>query len=132
MSIESGPFLTMVTLGVAGLSSFPWPVLLGAILPLLFGILIGNLDHELRAFLRPAVPIMIPFFAFGRGNTLDLHHVVEAGLMGIVLGVLVLAITGPVLILMDRLSVGNGVAGIAAAACAGYSAAGPALVAASA
>src|SRR5262249_37283964 len=83
LGLESGPFLTMVTLGVAGLSSSPWPVLLGAILPLLFGILIGNLDHEMRAFLKPAIPIMIPFFAFGLGNTLDLHHVVEAGLLGV-------------------------------------------------
>ena len=135
MSIESGPFLTMVTLGVAGLSSFPWPVRLllarQQILLLLFrNILIGNLDHEMRAFLKPAVPIMIPFFAFGLGNTLDLHHVVEAGLMGVALGVVVLAITGPVLILMDRLTGGDGVAGIAAASSAGNSAAVPALVAA--
>jgi 2-keto-3-deoxygluconate permease len=130
MSIESGPFLTMVTLGVAGLSSFPWPVLLGAILPLIAGIILGNLDHEMRAFLKPAIPIMIPFFAFGLGNTLDLHHVVEAGLMGVVLGVLVVVLTGPVLILMDRLTGGDGVAGIAAASSAGNSAAVPALVAA--
>jgi 2-keto-3-deoxygluconate permease len=34
MSLESGPFLTMVTLGVAGLSAFPWPTLVGGILPL--------------------------------------------------------------------------------------------------
>jgi hypothetical protein len=31
MTIESGPFLTMVTLGVAGLSAFPWQTLLGAL-----------------------------------------------------------------------------------------------------
>ena len=30
MSLESGPFLTMVTLGVAGLSAFPWQALVGA------------------------------------------------------------------------------------------------------
>ena len=130
MSIESGPFLTMVTLGVAGLSSFPWPVLVGAVLPLIVGIILGNLDHEMRDFLKPAIPIMIPFFAFGLGNTLDLHHVVEAGLMGVVLGVAVVCLTGPVLILMDRLTGGNGVAGIAAASSAGNSAAVPALVAA--
>ena len=35
MSLESGPFLTMVTLGVAGLSAFPWQTLVGAILPLI-------------------------------------------------------------------------------------------------
>ena len=130
MSIESGPFLTMLTLGVAGLAAFPWPVLLGAVLPLIVGVVLGNLDHEMRAFLKPAIPIMIPFFAFGLGNTLDLHHVVEAGAMGVLLGVAVVAVTGPVLILMDRLTGGNGVAGIAAASSAGNSAAVPALVAA--
>jgi len=130
MSIESGPFLTMVTLGVAGLAAFPWPVLLGAVLPLIVGIVLGNLDHEMRDFLKPAIPIMIPFFAFGLGNTLDLHHVVEAGFMGVLLGVGVVCVTGPVLMLMDRLTGGNGVAGIAAATTAGNAAAVPTLVAA--
>jgi uncharacterized membrane protein len=35
MSLESGPFLNMVTLGVAGLAAFQWPTLVGAILALL-------------------------------------------------------------------------------------------------
>src|SRR5207244_12840087 len=34
MSIESGPFLTMVTLGVAGLSAFPWQAPVAYLLPL--------------------------------------------------------------------------------------------------
>ena len=42
MSVESGAFLTMVTLGVAGLSAFPWPTLAGAILPLLVGLVLGK------------------------------------------------------------------------------------------
>src|SRR5215467_12008626 len=60
MSLESGPFLTMLTLGVAGLSAFPWPALLGAALPLLIGMLLGNLDRELREFFGRAVPVLIP------------------------------------------------------------------------
>jgi 2-keto-3-deoxygluconate permease len=130
MSIESGPFLTMLTLGVAGLSAFPWPVLLGSVLPLIVGIVLGNLDHEMRDFLKPAIPIMIPFFAFGLGNALDLHHVVQAGFLGVGLGVLVLVLTAPVLFAMDRLTGGTGVAGVAAASTAGNAAAVPALVAA--
>ncbi|MGT2486539.1 2-keto-3-deoxygluconate permease [Methylobacterium oryzae CBMB20] len=51
MSLESGPFLTMVTLGLAGLSAFPWPTLVGSILPLLIGMILGNLDRDMRAFL---------------------------------------------------------------------------------
>lgn len=131
MSLESGPFLTMVTLGVAGLSAFPWQTLAGAILPLAAGILLGNLDRELREFLGPAVPALIPFFAFALGVTLDLHRVWRAGLVGIGLGLGVVVVSGVVLVIADRLAGGNGTAGIAAASTAGNAAAVPALVAAS-
>src|SRR3954470_24565356 len=130
MSLESGPFLTMVTLGVAGLSAFPWPTLLGSVLPLLFGMLLGNLDREMRAFLGRAVPVLIPFFAFALGSGLDLAKVWQAGLLGLGLGVAVVIVTGIPLFLADRATGGNGVAGVAAASTAGNAAAVPAIVAA--
>ncbi|WP_186019177.1 2-keto-3-deoxygluconate permease [Burkholderia gladioli] len=130
MSLESGPFLTMVTLGVAGLSAFPWPTLVGSILPLAIGMLLGNLDREMRASLGRAVPVMIPFFALALGAGLDLHKVWQAGLLGIVLGVAVVIVTGVPLFFADRLTGGTGVAGVAAANTAGNAAAVPALIAA--
>jgi 2-keto-3-deoxygluconate permease len=130
MSLESGPFFTMVTLGVAGLSSFPWQTLLGAILPLLFGMLLGNLDPELRTFLSGAAPVLIPFFAFSLGASLNLRLVWAAGLLGLALGVTILLISGAALLAVDRLIGGTGTAGLAAAATAGNAAAVPVLVAA--
>ena len=130
MSIESGPFLTMVTLGVAGLSAFPWQALVGAILPLALGMIIGNLDRQMRDFLGRAVPVMIPFFAFALGAGIDLATVWKAGLLGVGLGIAVVLITGPVLWIVDRLTGGNGTAGLAAASTAGNAAAVPAIVAA--
>lgn len=129
MAIESGPFLTMVTLGAAGLSAFPWQTLVGALLPLLVGMLLGNLDPDMRAWLGRAAPAMIPFFAFALGFTIDLKSVWRAGLLGVGLGVFVVVITGVVLLLCDKLTGGNGVAGIAAATTAGNAAAVPAIVA---
>jgi 2-keto-3-deoxygluconate permease len=130
MSLESGPFLTMVTLGVAGLSAFPWPTMVGTILPMALGMLLGNLDHELRAFLGKASLVMIPFFAFGLGASLDLNKVWLAGLLGLGVGVAVVVITGTALFFADRLTGGTGVAGVAAASSAGNSAAVPAIIAA--
>ncbi|MDP4002753.1 2-keto-3-deoxygluconate permease [Methylobacterium sp. NEAU K] len=130
MSLESGPFLTMVTLGVAGLSAFPWQTLVGAVLPLLVGMVIGNLDREMRAFLSRAIPVMIPFFAFALGAGLDLTKVWQAGLLGLAMGVAVVVATGIPLFLADRLTGGTGVAGVAAASTAGNAAAVPAIVAA--
>jgi len=130
MSLESGPFLTMVTLGIAGLSAFPWPTMLGAILPLLIGMVIGNLDHEMRSFLGKLAPGLIPFFAFGLGYGLDLSKVWTAGLLGLGVGVGVVVITGIALFFVDRATGGTGVAGVAAASTAGNAAAVPAIIAA--
>ncbi|MFS2197813.1 2-keto-3-deoxygluconate permease [Pseudomonas sp. Pseusp3] len=130
MSLESGPFLTMVTLGIAGLSAFPWPTLVGSILPLALGMLLGNLDRDMRDFLAKAVPVMIPFFALALGASLDLHNVWQAGLLGLGMGVAVVVLTGIPLFFADRLTGGTGVAGVAAATTAGNAAAVPALIAA--
>jgi 2-keto-3-deoxygluconate permease len=130
MSIESGPFLTMLSLGVAGLSAFPWQTLVGSVLPLVCGMVLGNLDSEIREFLGRAVPVMIPFFAFALGATLNLATVITAGLLGIVLGLFVLVVSGIFLILSDRFTGGTGTAGLAAATTAGNAAAVPTLVAA--
>lgn len=131
MSLESGPFLTMITLGVAGLSAFPWQTLVGSILPLAVGMIIGNADHKMREFLSRAVPVMIPFFAFALGAGLDLHLVWRAGLLGVLLGAGVVVVTGTALFFADRLTGGTGVAGVAAASTAGNAAAVPAIIAAS-
>ena len=130
MSFESGPFLTMLTLGIVGLSAFPWPALVGGILPLAIGVALGNLDHELREFLGRSAATLVPFFAFALGATLDLHRVWQAGLLGVALGLGVLLVSGVVLIAVDRFAGGTGVAGIAAASTAGNGAAVPAIVAA--
>lgn len=128
MSLESGPFITMMTLG--GLFMFPWQTLLGAILPLLAGVIIGNLDKDMREFLGKAAPALIPFFAFAIGASLNLTMVWRAGLLGIALGFAILAVSCTVMFLADKISRGNGVAGLAASATAGNAAAVPALVAA--
>jgi 2-keto-3-deoxygluconate permease len=128
MSLESGPFLTMISLGVAGLSGFPWQTLVGAVLPLAVGMLLGNLDREMRDFLANAVPVIIPFFAFALGCTLDLHQILHAGLLGIGLGLVIVTVSAIALIAVDRLVGGDGTAGVAAASTAGNAAAVPALV----
>ncbi|HEY9125901.1 MAG TPA: 2-keto-3-deoxygluconate permease [Acidobacteriaceae bacterium] len=130
MALESGPFLTMVSLGIAGLSAFPWQTLVGAILPLALGMTLGNLDPEMRTFLSGGASVLIPFFAFALGATLDLHLVWKAGLVGLGLGLSIVTICSLFLAPVDLLIGGNGTAGMAASTTAGNAAAVPMLVAA--
>jgi 2-keto-3-deoxygluconate permease len=84
----------MVAFGLTGLADIPFMLLVGAILPILVGCVMGNLDGELREWLAPAVNISIPFFAFPLGSALNLGQLVKAGAPGIILGVLCTVITG--------------------------------------
>ncbi|MCC4596636.1 2-keto-3-deoxygluconate transporter [Xanthomonas campestris pv. phormiicola] len=130
MSLESGPLVTMIILGSAGIAGFEPRLFVGAVLPLLAGFALGNLDPQLRALFGGAVPALIPFFAFALGNTLDLHVIASAGLPGVLLGLAVVVVTGIPLLLADRLlGGGTGSAGIAASSTAGAAVATPALIA---
>lgn len=130
MTIESGPFLTMVILGVAGLSAFPWQALLGALIPLLLGMILGSLDPAMRKFLSAASPVLIFFFGLALGFGISLQTVLKAGLLGVALGLLVLVLSGVVLFFADKLTGGSGLGGLAASSTAGNAAAVPMLVAA--
>lgn len=130
MSIESGPFFTMLILGLSGLANFPLLAFVFAILPLVLGMVLGNIDKEMREFLSKGTDVLIPMFALALGCSINLTNVIKAGASGIVLGIAVVAITGLVLLLLDRLTGGNGVAGLAASSTAGNAAAVPVAVAA--
>ncbi|WP_105269123.1 2-keto-3-deoxygluconate transporter [Escherichia sp. MOD1-EC6163] len=126
MSLESGPLMTMIILGTAGIASFEPHVFVGAVLPFLVGFALGNLDPELREFFSKAVQTLIPFFAFALGNTIDLTVIAQTGL----LGVAVIVVTGIPLIIADKLiGGGDGTAGIAASSSAGAAVATPVLIA---
>ncbi|WP_034919563.1 2-keto-3-deoxygluconate transporter [Erwinia sp. 9145] len=130
MSIESGPLMTMVILGTAGIASFEPHVFVGAVLPFLAGFALGNLDEDLREFFSKAVQTLIPFFGFALGNTINLGVILDTGLLGCLLGLGVIIVTGIPLIIADKLiGGGNGTAGVAASSSAGAAVATPVLIA---
>ncbi len=129
LSLNDGPFLTMIALGTAGLASLPILPFIGVVLPLVIGIILGNLDEELRDFLLKGGMILIPFFAFALGAGLNLRTIVEAGLPGVLLGVITTFFGGIFNVLADRAVGGTGICGAAASSTAGNAVATPAAIA---
>ncbi|HIU77151.1 MAG TPA: 2-keto-3-deoxygluconate permease [Candidatus Pelethocola excrementipullorum] len=94
LSLNDGPFFTMVALGAAGVATIPITVLIGCVIPIVIGCILGNLDPEIRKFCEPGATMMIPFFAFPLGAGLHLSNLVKAGIPGIILGAACTLITG--------------------------------------
>lgn len=140
LSINDGPFFTMVALGAAGVAKIPLATLVGCVLPIIIGIIMGNLDEDIRKFCAPGATMTIPFFAFPLGAGLNIMNLFKAGAPGIILGVACTLITGLLgylvykLLKMDYPEVGGAIgttAGNAAATPAAVAAADASLLAVS-
>lgn len=130
LALNDGPFFTMLALGAAGYS-VPVNTLAGCVVPILAGVILGNLDPEIRKFCEPGATMLIPFFAFPLGANLTLSSFAKAGIPGIMLGVCGTLITGMTGFLVYKLlKMKVPALGAAVSSTAGNAAATPAALAA--
>ncbi|WIM67606.1 2-keto-3-deoxygluconate permease [Corynebacterium breve] len=100
LSVNDGPFLTMVALGAAGLAEFPLTALFAAVFPMILGFILGNTSSLTREFLAPGEKLIIPFVAFALGAGIDFRVLVTSGAIGILLGLVTVAVSGGVCVLL--------------------------------
>jgi 2-keto-3-deoxygluconate permease len=134
LSVNDGPLFTLLGLtffGATGLlaeAHFPFIALLAVFLPIGIGMLFGNLDHEIQTFLAPGQTIMIPFFAFALGTTMDLSVFGRMDVLagGLALGLMTTILTGLAGVLGLRISGERSqIAGMSEASTAGNAVATP-------
>lgn len=96
LALNDGPFFTMIALGAAGMGNFPVTDILASIIPMVIGFIIGNLDHEWRKILATGMILLPPFNGFALGAGMNLKNILNAGLSGVLLGLLTILATGVV------------------------------------
>jgi 2-keto-3-deoxygluconate permease len=130
MNIHDGPFLALLTLGASGMANIPFLSLLAAIVPLIVGCILGNLDEDMRKFFSVGAGLVVPFVGFCIGAGINFGSVIEAGPSGLVLTCMVFFIGGGAALLADKFILKRpGYAGAAIASAAGNTIASPAAVA---
>lgn len=130
LALNDGPFFTLIALGASGLANIPTKALVATIIPIIVGMILGNIDKDLRDFLEPAGNILIPFVGLTLGAGINLSNVLKGGPQGIILGLITVIIGGAFIVFCD-VFIGKrpGYAGWAVATTAGNAVAVPAAVA---
>ncbi len=129
LSLKDGPFFTLVALGASGLAQVPFEALIAVMIPIVIGMILGNIDSDMRAFLGSSKLLLIPFFSFPLGAGMNLETIIKAGGPGILLGIIA-AFTGVGAYILLRLFKEEPIIGLATGSTAGNAVATPAAVAA--
>lgn len=88
LSLNDGPFFTLIALGATGLASIPLNSLIATLVPILIGFIWGNLDRDFRKACATAQPIITFFMTISIGSKTDITTLITAGASGIILGLL--------------------------------------------
>ena len=134
ISSNDGPFFEMMFMGIAGVAAIPISSLIACIVPIVIGMILGNLDDKIRDFLKPGIMISIFMFAFPLGTGMSLKTLISAGIPGVILGLMTIIVTGIPTYLLYRFVIPKGkrhscVAGMAVGTTAGNAVATPAAIA---
>lgn len=133
LALNDGPFFTMVALAIFGAMGFvdglfSFVSFISVLLPIIVGMVLGNLDDEMRKFLDKGSSMLIPFFAFALGMGIDFNAIINGGLSGVLLGLATVFITGTAGYFVFKALKWNPIAGAAEGSTAGNAVATPAAI----
>lgn len=114
-----------------GSGGIDWMPIISIFLPLIVGMILGNIDKNFASYFSPIVGLLLPFLGWNLGAGMNLGDAFQSGLAGLLMAVVFLVLMLPI-VLFDRYITKNnaGIDGIAIYNVAGISAANPAIVAA--
>lgn len=128
-NLNSGPMLSLLTVGISGSSSISWEEYMTILIPLLVGILLSSIDKDIKEATKYGNALILPVMGFVLGASIDLSKIIAAGFSGIFLFIMVLLITGPVALIVDRVLLKRpGYGGMATVSVAGNTIAVPAMI----
>lgn len=128
MTLVDMPVGPLLVMAASGATLSPAAVIT-VLVPYVLGIVLGNLDPGLAKAFSNVPNILLIFMGFNFGSSINLVTALQAGVAGVVLGVVYTILNAPVLLIADRVfNKRPGYAGIAMCSVAGISVAIPTML----
>lgn len=129
MNIVSMPCFPILILATATGGAFDVMSIITVIVPFFLGMLLGNLDPKFAKMMAPETPILLPFMGICFGASINLISAAKAGVAGIILAIIYLALNVPIMLFADKvLGRRPGYCGVAWCSVAGIAMTAPAML----
>lgn len=129
LNIIAVPAIPLLILNLSEGAGFDYMIVVSTVVPFVVGMVLGNLDPKIQALFAPGTPIVLVFLGFCFGSTVNLITAVKAGFSGILLAVLFLAVSIPLMLLVDKAVLRRpGYASVAISCVGGVSVSAPAII----
>ncbi|WP_236785983.1 2-keto-3-deoxygluconate permease [Anaerococcus ihuae] len=126
------PAFSILIFSLSKSSSIDWTLLFSILIPLIFGLIIGNLDRQIAEFFYPAITIITPIMGWSFGSGINIINAFEASFQGIFLSILFYLLTLPILFFYERkILKENGMTSLGISSIAGVSTSVPEILASS-
>lgn len=120
----------MILYGVVQATTINWMPIISILIPLILGMILGNLDKDFRDLMRPDLALSLPFMGWSFGAGINLVSAVSAGLSGVILTIIFYLALVPLMYLFERFVLkGDGVTSISMTSVAGLSVSIPSIMA---
>lgn len=124
------PAYPMLVFGLSQATAIDWMPILSTLIPILLGMLVGNLDENMAKFLAPGVGLLTPFMGWSFGANINLIDAVQSGFQGILITLIFYILLLPILLIVEiKFLKEDGISALAISSIAGMSVSVPMLIA---
>lgn len=120
-------FVFSLVVGTAG-GGMDWTPLITTLIPLIIGIVLGNIDQEFGKVFSPGIGAILPLLGWNLGQGMNLVVALKAGGPGLILTVVFILLNAYLYFLDYNILDNNGVVGLALISVAGVSVSTPAVL----
>lgn len=123
------PAVPMLIYAISGQGKIQWMPIISTILPLMLGMILGNLDKDFSKIFGAGISVLLPILGWNIGQGMNLIEGLQSGIYGIILVVVFYVLMSPLVVVDKMILKNDGVAALSMNAVAGVSASFPAIVA---
>lgn len=129
--IFSIPVIPVMIYSIGGQGEIDWLPIASTLIPLILGIVLGNLDPEFNDLFDGTIRVLLPVLGWAMGQSVNLIDAFQAGLSGILLAILYYVFMSSLVVTDKYLLKNDGIPAMAMNSVAALSTATPAIIAVS-